>query len=651
MKAIKIARTEALLLIGALCVLVLAGCTPPGPAALLEGEALLKRGEYPAAIQKLRKATELLAEHSRAWNLLALAYHRYGEAKSAEQAYRQSLRLNPDFVVARYNFGCLLLESGKFKEAEEQFKTCEALEEGNLKVWVKLGTAQLGAGNLGEAERAYTTALKQDRAFPEAWNGLGLIRAEKKQRQNAWDYFNEAAKRNYAPAVFNQAVMAQQQRDLRLAHSKYRRFLFLNKESSLEPEVKKVMEGIAEALKPKPAVVKTLEVPRGDVDAPSTQPPAPSEHSAGMATSGTVEAREDSPAPAPVKTSPQPAKESAMAIAVTPTADSQITGGQTESAAKTIDGKSPETEKPADSGSEEVPDLAANPMDAEPKESLETAEAPAEETVEPPTVAREVVSTEADGGVRETAETEVPPALSEEERLAGEWRTVSVHRSGPGFSLASIRRQLFGTSDDAAPAESAKPLPPPQEASLEARPAVSVSQRVARVPYTYQRPALPDAGDRRKAAPHYQKGNREYRAGRASEAILAYREAVSQDPAFFEAHYNLGLSAFKAGFTADALAAYELALAIRPAHRDARYNFALALEQGRHFDEAAAELQAVIGDHPGDLDAHFTLATLYATKLGNAETARRHYEQVLALDPSYPRAVSIRYWLSAGGRY
>ena len=101
------------------------------------------------------------------------------------------------------------------------------------------------------------------------------------------------------------------------------------------------------------------------------------------------------------------------------------------------------------------------------------------------------------------------------------WRTVSTRRSGLGISIG---RQMFRNGD-------------PVEAGSQTQAAEAKVQRVSSVPYQYRNPIAPIAGDRRQADPFFQKGNQAFRSDRASEAILAYREAVSRDPAFFEAYY------------------------------------------------------------------------------------------------------------------
>src|SRR5439155_6573129 len=61
-------------------VVLLSGCTPPGPRALLEGKRLIEQGKYSKAVEKLKSATSLIATNGQAWNYLGLACHYAGQA-------------------------------------------------------------------------------------------------------------------------------------------------------------------------------------------------------------------------------------------------------------------------------------------------------------------------------------------------------------------------------------------------------------------------------------------------------------------------------------------------------------------------------------------------------------------------------------------
>ncbi len=630
-KATKIAEINASFWLALVVAGLWVGCTPPGPAALLEGESHLDKGEWDAAIESLKQATNLMPERPEAWNFLGLAYHRKGAAQSAADAYQTALRLNRDHLAARYNLGNLLLENREFENAETHLKTYEILAESDFSVWVKIGQAQLGYGEYAAAKTSFETALRANRKQPEAWNGLGLIHLRKGNPRDAYDYFNTAIEeeRDYAPAYLNQAIILQQNlNDLPRALQKYRRFMFLDPKTAEQNDLKSLTAALEEAIRPKPEP-ETAEEPAEvveDVEAAET----PTEVAAA------------SP-PETEKTDPEPE---------TPKPETVVTVEREEPVEPAVASTESPTSSEGEGGVGEATGEVAQGAGA-----LETtlagvdpsAEAGTAQTTEPPyrevtmavdktyvpveTITEDVPQAEYSFALPGDEPKNQSPSSSESTGTDpdGEWRTVATRRSGMGISVG---RQLFQGGDN-------------RNASSQRTRRTAGLRQVPNIPYTYRQPSPPASGNRSQADPFFLRGNTAMRANRASEAILAYREAISRDPAFFEAYYNMGLAAIRSGFSEQALEAYELALVLRPDHRNARYNFALALEQGQHIDAAVAELERVLDRYPSDVNAHYTLATLFAKKKGDAESARPHYERVLELDGNFQHAVSIRYWLSA----
>ena len=79
-------------------VLILSGCTPAGPRALLKGRNYLDRGDYAAAAAQFKTATTLLATNAAAWNYYGVALHRAGQPDEAVNAYRRALELDRDLL-------------------------------------------------------------------------------------------------------------------------------------------------------------------------------------------------------------------------------------------------------------------------------------------------------------------------------------------------------------------------------------------------------------------------------------------------------------------------------------------------------------------------------------------------------------------------
>ena len=223
-------------LAGKICVcllaftVVLGGCTPAGPRALLRGERLLNEGQYPEAVEQLKQAVQLQSTNALAWNYLGLACHYAGDMTNAVQAYQQALKLNRDLVETHFNLGCLWLEQNRLENAKAEFSAFTLRRGNSVAGWLKLGSAQLRSRELVTAEKSFNEVLRLSPQNPEALNGLGLIQIQRNRPNEAAQFFNSALQQqpDYAPALLNLAIVSQASLNNRpLALQKYREYLAL----------------------------------------------------------------------------------------------------------------------------------------------------------------------------------------------------------------------------------------------------------------------------------------------------------------------------------------------------------------------------------------------------------------------------------------
>ena len=235
---------------------MLAGCTPPGPRALLQGKRLIEQGDYARAAEKLRTATSLIGTNAQAWNYLGIACQHLGERDQAVKAYQRALSLNHDLSEAHYNLGCLWLEENKLDLARTEF-TIFTLRRGNsAEGFLKLAVVQARARDVAAAEKSFNDVLRLSPNNPEALNGLGLIRLQQRRPAEAQQYFAAALKQEpaYRPALLNSAIVAHTWlRDLPIALARYREYLALKPSPADAETVAAIVRDLERQLAPQRA--------------------------------------------------------------------------------------------------------------------------------------------------------------------------------------------------------------------------------------------------------------------------------------------------------------------------------------------------------------------------------------------------------------
>lgn len=590
MVATKNSPQKSLLTLALALLLGLAGCTPPGPRALLEGDELLRDGKSSEAIAELRLATELLPGEPRAWNLLGLAYHRAGQPQPATQAYRQALlRDRSNLVaVAHFNLGCLLLEQNMAVGAVDALRSYTLITNSPAG-FARLGSAQTRLRQFTEAEKSFVTALRWDAKNAEALNGLGVIRALRGQREAA-QYFTAALQTDpkHAPALLNAAVLAHQSPVTRpAALQRYREYLAVRAGGPHAESVKSLVRQLETELTPVAPVLRTNPPAVLKTNAPALV--------AAVTNPSPVVVVKTNPPAAVVKTNP--------IVALT----NKPVPLRTNVPVTVVAVANPTPPKIA----------AAEPPVIRPEPKPAVVPQPARvETVTPPRVVPEST-----------------PAPVAAEKKRGFFSKLNPFSGKPKPEPApDVSRTIIlnpgvePTTPDIATRASEKPVFPR---------------------YRYQSPAPPAVGDRAASERALQSALAAQRAGRTSEASAGFAAAVAADPGYFDAQYNAALLAFQSGESARALAGWETALALQPESITTRYSFALTLKQAGHATDAAQELEKIIEAKPDDARAHLALGNLYAQQLLAPAQARAHYKRFLELDARSPQAAAVRFWLSA----
>ena len=594
------------------------GCTPSGPRALLDGERLIRQGQYAQAVKKLEVAVEKLPKYAQAWNHLGLAYHGAQQPDLAVRAYQHALALDRNLVAAHFNLGCLLLEQTNLPPAISELGTCTILQPNFADAWIKLGVAELRARQTTAAEQAFNRALVLKPRLPEILNNLGLAQLQRNRPREALTQFANAlqAQPGFSPALLNQAVVYHQYyRNPQAALQKYRDYLALKPTPPQFQQVQETVRQLALAATPTPPlaaspakpVLAAIPTAPPAKPAPATnlvQAPPPPVNSAQTNELSSSRTATPAPKPAPPAVKPSPPPTPVPTAAIVAQVETPVL--------------------PPPRQETNLPSILPPP---------------------PPPTSTAARSTQ------KAAVTSIP--APEEKRT---WLQHMNPRAWFGGTSKPLSPTPLTPSASSPKKNAAEPISSPSStilptvavANLPASPIPASPAALPSFPrYSYQSPAQPEPGDRPEAEKYFQRALNDHRNGKLNSAIESYRRAMQLDPAYFEALYNLAASALEIGDLPQALSASEKALAINPAATAAHYNFALALQQAHYPLDAVAEFEKATAADPKNAPAHLALGNLYSQQLAQPASAIEHYRKVLELEPRHPQAEAIRFWLAA----
>jgi tetratricopeptide (TPR) repeat protein len=144
-------------------------------AGLERAQQLLREKNAAEAAAILQTIVRDYPEDYRPWMLLSLALGDLGRVPAAEEAARNSVRLEADSGDAHYFYGAVLFVQGKWEAAAESFRRAAQLRPNSAEAHYMLGRCLLETGNQDRAVEAFRTALRCRPEFPDALAALSEI--------------------------------------------------------------------------------------------------------------------------------------------------------------------------------------------------------------------------------------------------------------------------------------------------------------------------------------------------------------------------------------------------------------------------------------------------------------------------------------------
>jgi Tfp pilus assembly protein PilF len=103
---------------------------------------------------------------------IGLVYRDWGKPDDEIQAYKQAIRLRPDYTVAYERLGSRYLKSKKYNEAMESFRQSIRLKPDFGKAYYNLGRTLMAMGNRDAALEQYTILTNIDPEWAEKLNAI-----------------------------------------------------------------------------------------------------------------------------------------------------------------------------------------------------------------------------------------------------------------------------------------------------------------------------------------------------------------------------------------------------------------------------------------------------------------------------------------------
>ena len=133
------------------------------------------KGNIPEATKCYKKIIDQGCKDYKVFANYGVILKNFGKLKEAEKSTRIAIELNPDYAMAYCNLGAILKDLGKLKEAEKSTRKAIELSPDIAEVQSNLGSILKNLGKLKEAEKSTRKAIELKPDYALAYCNLGGI--------------------------------------------------------------------------------------------------------------------------------------------------------------------------------------------------------------------------------------------------------------------------------------------------------------------------------------------------------------------------------------------------------------------------------------------------------------------------------------------
>lgn len=153
------------------------------------GEMYRLAGRMDEAVAAARSAVELKPDYPEALSNLGVALYELKDFQKAIRAHRKAIAANPNFAEAHSNLGNALHASRKFDEATAAYRRAIELKPHFADAWANLGTTLHHSGRFDEGISAMRRAIALAPHHANARTGLGLLLLMRGDLGEGWDEY------------------------------------------------------------------------------------------------------------------------------------------------------------------------------------------------------------------------------------------------------------------------------------------------------------------------------------------------------------------------------------------------------------------------------------------------------------------------------
>ena len=157
---------------------------------------LYSRGNFTESLDESIRLSKIFHNDAFVHNMMGVSLLNIGKNEEAIEAYKQAIRIKPDYADVYYNIGVALINIDKYKEAIEAYKQAIRIKPDYAEAYNNMGISLMYIGENEEAIEAYRQAIKIRFNYDSAYYNLGVALIKIEKNEEAIEAYKQVIKIN-----------------------------------------------------------------------------------------------------------------------------------------------------------------------------------------------------------------------------------------------------------------------------------------------------------------------------------------------------------------------------------------------------------------------------------------------------------------------